>query len=424
MLLHGCARKPSTLIFHTFSVGIKVTICESIVLNKDFLVFIILLMAPLSGVGIDIYTPSLPAITHHFAVKTSLVKLTLSVYLLGLGLGQFVFGILSDSFGRRRLLLAGMMIYVLISAGIAMSFNIGMLLTFRFLQGLTTGVPAAIYRSIIMDCFKGSSLKQITGNASAVWALGPIVAPLIGGYLQHYFNWQANFYFLCIYGFILLLLIYFFLPETILECTPFIFNIHAKNVLQILRHRLFVMIAITISLGSSVSVIFNIVAPYMIQTILGHTAVFYGHIALLIGLAYFIGCLSNNWVIKEFSLKNVMLTGLITVNIGGLISVLLAIFYGMNWVTISFPILLIYLAYGWVQPNGFIRAISLFPGASGTVSSLWGSLILVTSSFICSLAVLLETHNSIPFSLAVFALGLIYLVVNLLFIRPYFVEEN
>lgn len=101
-------------------------------------------MAPLSGVGIDIYTPSLPAITHHFAVKTSLVKLTLSVYLLGLGLGQFVFGILSDSFGRRRLLLAGMMIYVLISAGIAMSFNIGMLLTFRFLQGLTTGVPAAI----------------------------------------------------------------------------------------------------------------------------------------------------------------------------------------------------------------------------------------------------------------------------------------
>lgn len=317
-----------------------------------------------------------------------------------------------------------MTIYVLISASIAMSFNIGMLLTFRFLQGLTTGVPAAIYRSIIMDCFKGSSLKQITGNASAVWAIGPIVAPLIGSYLQHYFNWQANFYFLCIYGFILLLLIYFFLPETILEFTPLIFNIHARNVLQVLRHRLFVMIAITISLGSSVPIIFNIVAPYMIQTILGHTAVFYGHIALFIGLAYFIGCLSNNWVIKEFSLKNVILTGLIIVNIGGLLSVFLAIFYGMNWVTILFPILLIYLTYGWVQPNGFIRAISLFPSASGTVSSLWGSLILVTSSFICSLAVLLKTHNLIPFSLAVFVLGLIYLTVNLLYIRPYFSEEN
>ncbi|QTS83866.1 multidrug effflux MFS transporter [Coxiella endosymbiont of Amblyomma nuttalli] len=392
-------------------------------LNKNLLAFIILLMAPLSGVGIDIYTPSLPVITHYFAVKASLIKLTLSVYLLGLGFGQFIFGILSDSFGRRRLLLSGMIIYILVSASIAISFNISMLLTLRFLQGLITGVPAVIYRSIMMDCFKGSSLKQITGNASIIWALGPIIAPLIGSYLQHYFNWQANFYFLCIYGFILLLLVYFFLPETILEFTPFIFNIHVKNVLQILKHRLFMMIAITISLGSSVPVIFNVVAPYMIQTILGHTAVFYGHIALFTGLAYFIGCLSNNWIIKEYSLKNVILTGLITVNIGGLISVFLAIFYGMHWITILFPMLLIYLAYGWVQPNGFIRAISVFPRASGTVSSLWGSLILITSSFICSLAILLEIHNLIQFSLAIFVLGLIYLIVNLLFIHPYFSEE-
>src|SRR3990167_10454126 len=133
---------------------------NTLIFNKRLMIAMVLLMAPLGGIGIDLYTPSLPAITRHFSVDASLVKLTLSIYLLGLGMGQFVFGFLSDSLGRRRLLLIGMLVYVVISLVMAMSTNIGTLLVFRLLQGLATGAPAVLYRSLIMRSEEHTSELQ------------------------------------------------------------------------------------------------------------------------------------------------------------------------------------------------------------------------------------------------------------------------
>lgn len=388
--------------------------------DKRYIAVIMLITAPLSGLGIDIYTPSLPSVTHYFSTTAALVKLTLSIYFLGYGIGQFFWGILSDSFGRRQLILLGLLIFVLATLGITFAPNIHMLLLLRLIQGLAAGAPGAIYRPILMDSFEGAELQRVVSHGITAWALGPIIAPVIGGYLQHYFNWQASFWFLSIYGAILLILIYFFIPETIKHLTPFRAKHHLHNFLKIAKHPIFFITAFALSLGYAMMLIFNLVAPYFIQTLLNKSAIFYGHIALLIGFGYFLGCVLNAQMIRRQKPENLSLYGLIVINMITLITLFIAFFVSVNVSLFAAPMILISLCLGFVQPNSFVKCLGLFPRIAGTTSSLLGSSTSVLTSIIASGAVLLKAHTQIPFSSALALLALLYLILYVTLIYPYF----
>jgi DHA1 family bicyclomycin/chloramphenicol resistance-like MFS transporter len=182
--------------------------------NLTLRLFILLAMVPLTGATIDIYVPSLPAITAHFGVPAQLVQWTIPSYLIGYSLAQLFCGALSDAWGRRALLIIGIVLYTGASFLAASASSIGMLILMRFVQGLGVAAPGVLARAIASDSFDSERLPHITNYITLAWALGPIVAPLIGGYLQHVFGWKAIFYFLTAYGCIVLLLIYVLLPET------------------------------------------------------------------------------------------------------------------------------------------------------------------------------------------------------------------
>ena len=178
------------------------------------IIILILLLYPLVGMGIDLIAPSLPAISQYFQVSAVMTKNLITLYLLGYALGNFFIGFLSDSFGRRKFLIAGVAVFVLASLLPIYFLNIYVLLCARFLQGFMIAGVAVIARAILSDVLTTKRLMQTTPMLATMWGIGPVVGPVIGGYLQFYFDWQACFYFFAVFGFIGLIAVSCIIPET------------------------------------------------------------------------------------------------------------------------------------------------------------------------------------------------------------------
>jgi DHA1 family bicyclomycin/chloramphenicol resistance-like MFS transporter len=179
--------------------------------------FLPLLIAGLATIGpfsIDTYLPSFPAMTGALGTTPLRVQQTLTAYLLPYAGMMLFHGAVSDSFGRRGPILLGVAGYALASAGCALSSSIGMLLFFRALQGLLAGVGMVLGRAIIRDCYHGHEAQRLMSRVLMIFAVAPAVAPIIGGWLQTWFGWRANFWFLAGLGLTLFLACVRFLPET------------------------------------------------------------------------------------------------------------------------------------------------------------------------------------------------------------------
>lgn len=179
--------------------------------------FLPLLIAGLATIGpfsIDTYLPSFPAMADALATTPLHVQQTLTAYLLPYAGMMLFHGAISDSFGRRRPILAGVAGYALASAGCALAPSIGALIFFRALQGLLAGVGMVIGRAIIRDCYHGHEAQRLMSRVLMIFAIAPAVAPVVGSWLHSLFGWRANFWFLSGLGLILFLACLRYLPET------------------------------------------------------------------------------------------------------------------------------------------------------------------------------------------------------------------
>src|SRR5579872_1283265 len=162
-------------------------------------------LIPLTGFATDVYLPSLPSMAAELNVSGSAVQLSIVLFMLGAGISQLFVGSLLDSFGRRRLGLAALSLFVLASFVIALSHSIYVIYAMRIVHGITVAFIVVGKRAFFMDMYSGEKLTHYTSLFSIVWATSPIIAPFVGGYLQHAFGWASNFWFLG--GVILVLLV-------------------------------------------------------------------------------------------------------------------------------------------------------------------------------------------------------------------------
>lgn len=169
-------------------------------------------MGPLA---IDTYLPALPTITREFATTASAVQLSLSVYFIGIALGQAVYGPLSDRHGRRPPLFAGLALFVAGSLGCALAPNVQTLVAFRFVQALGGCAPLVIPRAVVRDLFDERDSVRMLSMLMLVMGLAPILAPLIGGQMLEYLGWRSIFWAYVIYGSVLLVVVMLALEESL-----------------------------------------------------------------------------------------------------------------------------------------------------------------------------------------------------------------
>src|SRR5579872_1919392 len=156
-----------------------------------FFALLAILVIPISGLAVDIYAPSLPTVSHYFNVDKSLAQLSITSYMVGIGLMQLFAGIISDSFGRRKPFIFATLIFIIATLIIPISQSIYQLIFLRLIQGIAVALTIVPMRSVIPDLFEGKALYKWMNYMVMAWSMGPIIAPAIGGYLQHYFGWKS-----------------------------------------------------------------------------------------------------------------------------------------------------------------------------------------------------------------------------------------
>ncbi|MCC8403893.1 Bcr/CflA family multidrug efflux MFS transporter [Paraburkholderia sp. MMS20-SJTN17] len=178
---------------------------------------LILLLGALAACGpisIDMYLPSLPTIAQAFAVSTGAAQSTLTSFMFGFSIGMLLYGPLSDTYGRRPILLGGVVMYVLASIACVLSFSIGSLVGFRFLQALGAGAASVLARAIARDAHEPGDAARVLSMIAIVTSIGPLLAPLIGGQLLLLGGWRAVFVALTLFGSVCAVTAFLKVPET------------------------------------------------------------------------------------------------------------------------------------------------------------------------------------------------------------------
>jgi Bcr/CflA subfamily drug resistance transporter len=369
-------------------------------------------MVPLTGATIDIYVPSLPAITEHFGVPAQLVQWTIPSYLIGYSLAQLFCGAFSDAWGRRGLLIIGVVLYTGASLLAASASSISVLILMRFVQGLGVAAPGVLARAIASDSFALERLPQVTNYITLAWALGPIIAPLIGGYLQHVFGWKAVFYFLTAYGGVVLLLVYFLLPETNAhrhQLRPDTLLDHYKAVLA---SPLFLGCAFVLAIIYAQLILFNVVGPFLIQTVLGESPIVFGRVALSLGVAWFFGSLANRILTATFSQLPVMQIATAVAFVGSTTMAWLAVASPLSLSNLVIPTALVFMSGSIIFTLCFGLSIRLFPAPAGTASALVGTLFIAGSALAGFGASFLEAATAIPLAFSFVGLSVLAAIVQ------------
>jgi MFS transporter, DHA1 family, multidrug resistance protein len=178
---------------------------------------LILLLGALAACGpisIDMYLPSLPSITQAFTVSAGAAQTTLTSFMFGFSIGMLLYGPLSDSYGRRPVLLGGIVMYALASLACVASFSIGSLVLFRFVQALGAGAASVLARAIARDAHEPSDAARVLSMLAIVTSIGPLLAPLIGGQLLLLGGWRMVFVVLTLFGVICAVTAFLRVPET------------------------------------------------------------------------------------------------------------------------------------------------------------------------------------------------------------------
>jgi DHA1 family 2-module integral membrane pump EmrD-like MFS transporter len=377
----------------------------------------ILLIYPLPQVAIDIYLPSWPAMVHTLHASRQLLQLTLTIYVLFLGIAQLIYGPLSDRFGRRPILLVGITVFFISSFLCIFVDSIRLLLILRALQGLGIGCGFTVASAILADVFKGSQLAKMNSYSSMVYSLSLILAPVIGGYLQYYFGWQANFAVMAIYAVFLFALIYFFVHETKQHKTIVLLSVSniSKNYFILLANMRFMAAVTCLILVYGLMITFSIVGPFLLQENLAVSIVHYSQLLMLTGFAYFLGATLNSRLVKGFGIHRLIVFGLMLMSIatsGLLIATLI------GWVDVASIIICVCLSFvslGFVYPNCFAYSLDISK-EKGYASALVGSAILVGVSVIS--VVIQHYHVNQQFCLSI-----TFLLLTLLSIASYSVTR-
>jgi DHA1 family bicyclomycin/chloramphenicol resistance-like MFS transporter len=286
------------------------------------LVFYLLYMQMFSMFATDMYTPALPSMSAYFATGESLVNLTVMLFFAFMLVGMLLFGPLSDKYGRKPLLCVGCVFYSLASLVCALAFSIWMLLIARIFQALASGMVEVVAMALVKDCFDGRARENVLLWTQALFILGPIAAPLVGGWTLLFFTWRASFFILMalgLFGFLMSLVFKESLPpDQRITGSPLS---SFGGLVKVARNRSFTLFMLVTTAFSAVPFTTYLMAsPYIYE---GHFSLspqaysyFFGATAALSVLAVPLYKLTQRWVsLRRMTSVLIVLAGLAGVGI-------------------------------------------------------------------------------------------------------------
>ena len=363
-------------------------------------------LIPLSGFVLDIYIPSLPEMSSQLHTTPAAIQLTLSIYLITYGISQLLIGAFLDSVGRFLPSTIALFLFSLSSFYIANADSIKSIYLMRAFQGIMVATIVVSKRASFFDLYAGEKLKHYTSLFSVIWSAAPIIAPFLGGFLQVNYGWRSNFYFLGIFGIILMLLEILFSGESIVEKHPFKLKLIISDYTAMLRTRDFTTGIIILALAYSILMVYNMSSPFLVEKVMHYPANITGNAALFSGVAMMAGgLLSKYYIDKPFTTKIKITFG---IQITGAILVMFINQWYNTMYTLLAYITILHIGTGFIFNTVFSYCLTRFATNGGKASGLsGGGYIIFTAAF--SFGVI----RSLPID-SQFWLGTSYLILVLI----------
>jgi Bcr/CflA subfamily drug resistance transporter len=348
--------------------------------NQQVATLLAFALIPMSGFATDIYIPSLPTMAHTLGVSQLAVQLTLGMFLISYGVSQLFVGSLLDSFGRYRINLISLVIFAIASLIIANTANIYLIYAMRIVHGITVGAIVVSKRAYFVDVYTGDRLKNYLSMFSIIWATAPIVAPFVGGYLQSFFGWQANFYFLALFSVVILVLEIIFSGETIKQRMTFSLKKITSVYTNMIGTASFTLGIVMLGLSYSMVMVYNMTGPFIIEHELGLSPIVAGYSSLILGAAVMVGGLFGKATINKPFVKKLSVN--IIIQFAFCLMMFGSLYFGANLYSMIFFAFCIHATSGYTFNTFFTFCLSRFPKNAGIAGGLTGGINYVIVSFL------------------------------------------
>lgn len=346
--------------------------------NKLIATLLAFAVIPMSGLATDIYLPSMPTMAIELQQPETKIQLTLTLFLISYGITQFFAGSVVDSFGRYRVTLVSLGLFMVSFLVTALTRDIMVIYAMRILQGVLAGFAIVSKRAFFVDVFEGEQRKHYLSVMTIVWSVGPIVAPFLGGYLQKLFGWQSNFYVLAGYSLVLLILELLFSGETLKVKKPFVINFVLKEYDMMFRTKDFFYGMLMCGVSYAMVIFFNLCGAFIIEHKMGYSEVVAGYVSLILGLAWMSGGFLGKFLIEKDFLPKIRFA-----NYTQLFLILFMIFCSFflnNIYSLVAFAFVIHITAGFIFNNYFAYCIGRFPNSAGVAGGLTGGVSYIITS--------------------------------------------
>ncbi|MCQ0022507.1 multidrug effflux MFS transporter, partial [Streptomyces somaliensis DSM 40738] len=358
-------------------------------------------LTALPPLSMDLYLPALPQVTGALRAPAATVQLTLTACLAGMALGQLAVGPMSDRWGRRRPLLAGMAVYVLATAACSLAPNAALLVAFRLLQGLAGAAGIVIARAVVRDLYEGVEMARFFSTLMLISGVAPVVAPLVGGQILRVTDWRGVFHVLTAVGLLLTLVVWKWLHETLPPARRRGGGVGAalRTMRGLLADRVFT--GYTLCGGFAFAALFAYISasPFVVQEIHGASPQTFG---LLFGInsvgLVAVGQINGKLLVGRVSLDKALAAGLagITLAAAALLVMTSGLVGRVGLVPVSAGLFVLMSSMGLVMPNTNAQALTRAPHAAGSASALLGASAFLVGAVASPLVGVAGEHTAVP----------------------------
>ncbi|MFS0591556.1 multidrug effflux MFS transporter [Cytobacillus horneckiae] len=397
---------------------------QSITLNetkKSKRLLLAIILGTLSAFGpfsLDMYLPALPILADNLHTTASYAQLSLTACMLGLAIGQIFAGPISDIVGRKKPLLFGLILYIAVSIFCILAPTIQSFIILRFIQGTAGAVGIVISRAIVRDLYSGPELTKFFALLTLINGAAPIIAPVIGGQLLSFTSWRGVFLALTLLGAVSLLLVLFFLNESLpierrmqggIKSTFVTFN-------KIIRNKEFMGYALAQGLVGAAMFAYIAGSPFVLQNIFNLSPQMFSLCFAINGLGIIIGSQLTGRLAGKVSETKLLIIGLSIAAVGGM-SLLVNIFFETGLFGVLIPLFFVVSSVGIVNTATFSLAMESQGRNAGSASALIGLMTFLLGGLVAPLVGMGGENTALPMGIVIAAAEIGAIAIYFLLVR-------
>lgn len=374
-------------------------------LRLDSATVVIATLVALGPLATDMYLPALPAMAAALGASAAEIQLTLSVYMAGFAIAQLVCGPLSDRFGRKPVMLGGLILFAAASIGCALAETVEAMLAMRLLQALGGATGPVLGRAAVRDIHEPARAAVIMSYVAMIMAIAPAVAPTFGGVLLTHFGWPSLFVFLAGYAVVAAITLALLLPEPLAPHLRQSIRVSAllRSYRIVLTDGSFRVYSLTNALVFGGVFAFLSGSSFVLIDFHGVPAAHFGYYFAFIVAGYVSGSFASGQLSRRLGTRRLVLAGAGASAAGGTILAALAWTGVHNLAAVIAPQVLYLFGVGIVMPQALTGALAPFPERAGTASALFGFLQMAMAG--AAGAVVGQLHDGTPRMMALVIAG-------------------